>query len=513
MSDKKNEVPTVALGASPRATTRGIPKEAINSQQTTRPGASVEEVPFFSGLVELLDDTPPPPVPTDGPKTANHRAVAAKDPAAKATQVPKLPKRRPVVGTRPWLEDRGEFARGGMSRLNRAYQQTLRRIDAMKILDQEAMTDLAARLRFIEEAQITGQLDHPNIPPIYDFWTDPAGDVQFTMKLVDGCTLKDRINEKQPGDRSERDWEALLRIFVKVCDALSFAHSKGVIHRDIKPDNIMVGAYGQVYLMDWGCVHLLPDAAERGISIEREGGTTLDPPQCILGTPAYMAPEQAWAEVSEIDERTDVYLMGAMLFEMLCGVPPHAGETVVEAVRSAQKGEVEHPQQVVGRDARLPPELCRIALQALSSSKDERYPSMEAMRLEIENALRVGWWFASQTFGDGELVVAHGEQAEAAYIITKGQCEVFRMHEGKRVVLRRLGPGEVFGETAILTEQQTRTASVAAVGEATTTVITKDAFDRAFEDSWLKPFVKALATRFRELDGRLATIEAAENKD
>lgn len=410
----------------------------------------------------------------------------------------------------PWLADEGEIARGGMGRIHRIRHRPLGRHAVMKVLEPSKNRKAISEHRFVEEAQITGQLDHPNIPPVHDLWLAPDGTYRFSMKLVEGRTLTDLLLARPPRRRRDVHWEQLLDILLKSCDAVAFAHNRGVIHRDIKPDNIMVGGYGQVWVMDWGLAALLPTklGEDDAVAVTRDIiNEPLDPPDTILGTPAFMAPEQARGEIDKLDERTDVYLLGATLYAMLAHKPPHIGPGMTSVVR-AQRGEVDPLDTESGH---LPPELCRIALKALSASMDDRYPTVEALRQDLAQAQRRGLWYRSQSFPEGTLIVREGEQADSAYTIVEGACEVFRVESGERVVLRRLGPGDTFGETAIFT-RQTRTASVQVVdGELVATVISREAFERALGDSWLRPFVMALASRFTDLDAQAAELRAQQS--
>jgi eukaryotic-like serine/threonine-protein kinase len=415
-----------------------------------------------------------------------------------------------AVNRRPWLTPGEEIAAGGMSRIQRVLDQNLFRNAAMKVLNAVLSGEPVARQRFIEEAQITAQLDHPNIPPVHDLWLDAQGRICFTMKLVRGRTLNEILAQQPLKRRTEQQLERLLQVFSKVCDAVSFAHSRGVIHRDLKPDNVMVGTHGQVYVMDWGCALLRPPAAGTdGVVVARDHAQSLDPPGCAIGTCSYMAPEQANATPDVIDERTDVYLLGGILYEILTDEPPHRGKSQVHSVLLAQTGEVQDPQAVAGA-TRLPPGLCQIAMRALAADPAARYPTVEALKEDVERSLRHGWWFATVTFPPGSLIVREGEEATAAYIITRGTCEAFRQQGAERVVLRRMGAGEAFGETSIFTDQP-RTASVAAVDEVVALAVTRDALERAIgTDSWVAAFVRALAERFREADARLAELRRAE---
>jgi eukaryotic-like serine/threonine-protein kinase len=433
---------------------------------------------------------------------------------------------RPLAPRRP-LIDCGLLASGGMSRVHKVFDATLQRHLALKILDPsalpEALTSAEAHLRFREEAQITGQLDHPNIPPVHDLWQDPGGPPCFTMKLVEGHTLTERLNATPLAERADHDLERLLDILVVVCDAIAFAHSKGFIHCDLKPDNIMVGSHGQVYVMDWGCALVTspggavgrepggavgrePGGAvgrEPGGAVGRERGAARGDRGTVVGTGAYMAPEQANGQVALIREWTDVYLLGAVLYEILTQQPPHRGPTALESVQLARLNQIRPPQQIVG-DVRLPPELCRIAMRALESNPMRRYPTVIAMRDEIKQALRRGWWLELVTFLPGTLIYQEGDLPDAAYIVSSGRCEAFRMEDERRVVVRSMGPGDSFGEASLVSGRP-RVASVQALTETTTMVIDRDCLERALgRDSWLGQFMRALANRFLDVDARLA---------
>jgi serine/threonine-protein kinase len=199
-------------------------------------------------------------------------AAAERRPDATTAPGPELSEPLPPAldsGGAKRFRDGGEIARGGMGSIRRVYDTLLRREVAMKVGDPSNPTYAQTALRFMEEAQITGQLDHPNIVPVHDLGAgaDSKG-VFFTMKLVEGETLSLFIERMHRGDYDHRAIERFLEVFGKICDALSFAHSRGVVHRDLKPDNVMVGSHGQVYVMDWG-VALLSRVPEKHAEIAR----------------------------------------------------------------------------------------------------------------------------------------------------------------------------------------------------------------------------------------------------
>jgi serine/threonine-protein kinase len=257
------------------------------------------------------------------------------------------------TGTRYQLQ--GEIARGGMGAVLRGRDVDLGRDLAVKVLLEKHADRPEVVRRFIEEAQIGGQLQHPGVVPVYDIGR--FGDRPFfTMKLVKGQTLAALLSQRQ---QPLEDLPQLLGIALKVSQALAYAHAKGVIHRDLKPANIMVGAFGEVQVMDWGLAKVLAEggSADEDKAIREqqrpEDGTVIRTSQSgsagsgtdteagtLLGTPAYMPPEQANGDVALIDRRADVFGLGAILYEILTGQPPYVGRSPEEVRRKAANGDL-----------------------------------------------------------------------------------------------------------------------------------------------------------------------------
>jgi serine/threonine-protein kinase len=230
-------------------------------------------------------------------------------------------------------ELRDEVGRGGIGLVLRGHDPRLGRDLALKVLLQRHAGKAEVVRRFVEEAQIGGQLQHPGVVPIYDLGSCDDGRPFFTMKLVKGQGLARLLAER---DEPTRDLARFLKIFEQVCQTVAYAHSRGVIHRDLKPANVMVGAFGEVQVMDWGLAKVLSTLEEKPahpptetvsvLHTLRTGLPSLDSqPGSVLGTPAYMAPEQALGEVERLDRRCDVFGLGAMLCEILTGQPPYVG--------------------------------------------------------------------------------------------------------------------------------------------------------------------------------------------
>jgi serine/threonine protein kinase len=387
------------------------------------------------------------------------------------------------------FEDRGEIARGGMGSVHAVWDHLLERRAALKELWNEG--DAQATAQFVEEARIMGGLDHPNILPIYDLHVDgPGSPPRLLMKLVEGRTLSDLLHESTTPPAGIQ-LERLLGTVIKLCDAVSFAHSRGVIHRDLHSRNVMVGSHGQVYLMDWG------------LAIRRDERRPGREPAPVLafgsGTPAYMAPEQAWGRDDEIDERTDVFGLGALLYEMMTLRPPFAGSELNDVLEAARRCVVVAPD-VVAAESGPPARLCEIVMRALAADRRERHQTVDALRDDLESFLRSGGWFRVQRFPSGTLMLREGDVGDRAYIVSKGTCEVFRTLSARTETLRVVGPGGVVGEIGLFAGS-TRVASVRARTDVTALVVTREALEREFQRaSWMRVFVDAAIERFVELD-------------
>ena len=399
------------------------------------------------------------------------------------------------IPTPPHLLLYPELARGAMGRIHAATDRNLLRHVALKRLDKELAAEPFYRDGFIAEAQMTGQLEHPNIVPVHELAVADNGVPYFVMKLVQGVTLFDWLLEPDHAVGTTERLEEGLELLLKVCDALAYAHSRGVIHRDLKPGNIMVGVFGQVYVMDWGLARLTrtrPASGERA-QMEAPGA---------VGTTAYMAPEQARGNPADMDERSDIFGLGAILYEIVSGTGPYGSPNEDEEALlvRARAGKVTPVGRVAlaGTSASLR----TIVDKATAPDPARRYQTVPELAEDLRRFLRGGMHLPRKFFLPSEVIIREGDVGDAAYLIVSGHCRAFRTVDGSEETLATMGPGEVFGEMALLLDAP-RAATVAAVEPVNVLVLDRKTLSEGLGvDGWAGALVRALAQRFHDLEER-----------
>jgi tetratricopeptide (TPR) repeat protein len=331
-----------------------------------------------------------------------------------------------------------EIAHGGMGAVWRATDTALDREVAVKVLQERYTSDSGAARRFADEARITAQLQHPGIPPVHDVGVLDDGRPFLAMKLIKGQTLEQLLLARpEPSTGRGR----FVAAFEQVCQALAYAHAHGVIHRDLKPANVMVGAFGEVQVMDWGLAKVL---ASRGASVpggqrldddpdatigdtevvsQREGDYALTRAGSVLGTPAYMPPEQAIGAVGKVDQRSDVFGLGAILAVILTGKPPFTGASAETTLLESAQGDVARCFARLG-ECGAEPELVALCKRCLSpkpgdrpADGDEVARAVAALREQADERARRA---------ELERVRAEGERARA-------EAEAREQHRRRRV--------------------------------------------------------------------------------
>lgn len=398
------------------------------------------------------------------------------------------------------FERRSVLGEGGMGTVHLAFDRLLLREVALKTLRQDMKGSEDRERYFIQEAQLTGRLDHPNIAPAHDLSTTGEGaPATLIMKYVVGEAYSALIERFHASPTDARLRESL-QVFVKVCDAISFAHERGVIHCDLKPENVMVGKHGQVYVMDWGvAVFRAPEWSSPPEAAQDEGdGKHGLEDSGLFGSLGYMAPEQIKGERDAIDATTDVFGLGGLLCVLITGKPPRQGVADIANWQTASN--VEERRATLG----MPPELCRIADRALSPAREDRFQSVEELKSEIETFLTGGGWFGTRRYLAGDVILREGDDGSEAFIIASGVCDVFKDEaDGQQRFIRALGPGETFGELSVITGQP-RSATVIAQTDITLRVVTQEALDRELQGNpVLAAFMSAVTTRFCELEKKL----------
>jgi serine/threonine protein kinase/WD40 repeat protein len=311
-----------------------------------------------------------------------------------------------TVVYRPAKSSDGRFvivrphAKGGLGEVFVALDEELNREVALKAISASRAQDAVSRARFVQEAEITGRLEHPGIVPVYSYGEHQDGRPYYAMRFIRGETLKQAIqrfhNTKPAEDGSHTlALRKLLGAFLTVCQAIHYAHSRGILHRDLKPDNIMLGKFGETLVVDWGLAKPIDQRESAADLTERSlGETPLRPVSgsgsvetqagSAIGTPGYMSPEQAAGRHDLIGPAIDVYGLGATLYCLLTGTAPFAGDDVPEVLERVRKGDFRPPRTV---NTRVAPPLEAICLKAMALAPKERYASAQDLAEDLEHWL------------------------------------------------------------------------------------------------------------------------------
>ncbi len=314
-----------------------------------------------------------------------------------------------------------EIAHGAMGRIDAGWDRHLGRPVAIKTLKSERAKDVV-RMRFLEEAQVTGQLQHPSIITVYELGKI-NDDVVFVMRRVEGVSLKALISKLRKGDEKLLEQYTLsqkLQAFYQLCQAVAYAHNKGVIHRDIKPSNVMIGDFGDIVLLDWGLCKIIGEEVRSSRSSTERWQTMHGQ---IIGTPAYMAPEQALGMIDQISTATDVYGLGALLYHFITHSPPFSGKTKREVVRKVLHAELIAPRDRAPQH-NIPETLEALCLKCLHRDSEKRYSDAGELAEEVKLLLANGL--------DGQLSAIEGLPNKSFYSEKlKSEAESLRAEVGE----------------------------------------------------------------------------------
>lgn len=288
-------------------------------------------------------------------------------------------------------------AQGGLGQVSVARDEELNRDVAFKELHDRHADNPTSRSRFMLEAEVTGALEHPGIVPIYGLGQYGDGRPFYAMRFIRGDSLEEAIDrfhaqEKSHRDPSERELEfrKLLRRFIDVCNAMHYAHSRGVLHRDLKPGNIMLGKYGETLVVDWGLAKPMnvdtDDFDSDEDSVHLSSGSKSSPTLMgsVVGTPQYMSPEQASGNLEKVGTAADVYSLGATLYYLLTGKPPLDADSIARLLRKVREGDFSEPREI---NSKIPAPLNAVCLKAMALEAEDRYETPNALADDIEHWL------------------------------------------------------------------------------------------------------------------------------
>ncbi len=300
-----------------------------------------------------------------------------------------------------------KLGEGGMGVVWLARDRNLGRDVALKTIPPERMN--SKRLaRFVSEARITAQLEHPGIVPLHDLFISGGGDVYYSMKRVQGRSLADVLDDLRSGDPSthqRHNLVHLLGVFRTAAQAIAYAHTRRVVHRDVKPANVMLGDFGEVLVMDWGVARLLDDAPEELVAVNLDGASLLATADgAMVGSPAYMAPEQFAADGAPLSPASDVYALGVMLYEILALKRPFKADTVGRMLYLVAKGEFQ-PPSAIAPQREIPSEVEAICMKAMARRPEDRYQDAGELTSALED-----WLEGVGPRQEAERLVAQGRE-------------------------------------------------------------------------------------------------------
>ncbi len=283
----------------------------------------------------------------------------------------------------------GPLGQGGMGKVYEARDPELRRNVAVKVLLHPRHVGPKVLARFVVEARITSQLEHPNIIPVYDMGITDDGMVYFVMRKVSGQSLREVIDGQRDGEPDKWSLRRLLTAFAQICNAVAYANARGILHRDIKPENIMFGRFGEVLLLDWGASRLI--GYEHDMPNEEKIDAISDAhriEQRTIGTPGYMSPEQAIGDLYKLDGRSDVWSLGAVLYEVLTLEPAYDGRDAYALVVATLDGPPIDPRDKAPKRG-IPDELSDICQRCLARDRHDRFHSAADLAHAIEEFLEL----------------------------------------------------------------------------------------------------------------------------
>ena len=404
-----------------------------------------------------------------------------------------------------------KLGEGAMGTVSAVYDTMLQRVVAQKLMNRAHMTNADLVQTFVNEIKLMGRLTHPGVLSIYNAMPGENGSPAYTMKLAEGESLTAALQMKKGRAESvPLPLEQAVRILVKLCETLTFAHDRGILHLDLKPENIMLGHYGEVFIMDWGAARVYDTNRFNADLKQQTGGIAQEEKleehsDLLIGTPGYMSPEQLRERRDKLGPQSDIFSVGVMFYQMLTGIHPFLGGTLEQMKDKVFNHEVPAAHEL---NLDVPHSLSRICDRMLKKPLQERFQTCREVLNSLDEYQRSGFGFPVRTYGKGEVIFSEGDPSDYVCIVETGRVEISVMADGERKVIASLGAGEPFGELAALTGNP-RTATATAVEKSGIRMVSRDDIGAEIDklSSWVGAMVEALSNRFVEMNERVLELE------
>jgi eukaryotic-like serine/threonine-protein kinase len=404
----------------------------------------------------------------------------------------------------------GALGEGGIAKVSGHFDTRLNRVVALKELKDESCANPDLVRSFITEMQLISFLDHPGVVPVYDSFAGDNEKLCYTMKLFEGDRLTKIIElmQKTPADTSGRVARCI-EVFAKIGETLAYAHMRGVLHLDLKPDNILIGRFGEVAIMDWGSACLYDQTPYRNylvkfgvvadnvsLGAERAG--------IVLGTPRYMSPEQINRPRTELLPSSDIFSAGIVLYEMIAGRHPFPAtelREVLDQVRSFM------PPPLHEKNPDVPRRLSQICSRMIEKDRTVRYQTFQEVLTDLAALRNSGQAFATRTFEPGAVICREGETGDFAFIILSGSVSITKRVDNKETELAVLGRDAIVGELAVFTNQ-TRTATATSREPTTIRILRQEDVQSELDklSPWVEQMIAALSRRFIDVNDKYAGL-------
>lgn len=409
------------------------------------------------------------------------------------------------------------LGKGGIAQVSCYFDSCLNRIVALKELKDKHIVNPHLLQAFITESKLIAYLNHPGVVPLYDTFKVKDDALCYTMKLIEGERLTSLLSYNKYQKQSEGySINKFLEIFLKLCETLMYVHDKGVLHLDLKPDNIMVGEYGEVMIMDWGNAKLYNKKPyysylKRHMTNVKQAGFEKEAENLILGTPYYMSPEQTNSSRGTLTPASDIFSAGIIFYQMITGKHPfpdkdNTGEVMIDIRRY-------DPPPVYEVNSDVPLRLSQICEKMLRKDCKTRYMNFKEVLSDLNEFYHSGEAFSVEKYNAGDTIIKEGETGDYSFKILTGIIEVIKEVDGKQQVLTQLGEGEIVGELAIFSKQP-RTATIRAVEMTTIRVMDRDSVEKELEklSPWVGNMITALSERFVGLNEKVAKYESESGR-